>query len=227
MTSLPPVTLTGPEETVINLLGDSDPGMVFLDPGTPTALVMTGDDGSTITLTPPTAPTFGLEGALKGPAGSPPGATGPMGPTGATGATGSTGPPGATGSGATGSIGPIGATGSTGPAGSTGPQGLQGFQGFDGATGATGAQGVPGDPGGATGAVGATGATGNSSVYITEGIAGILTIRMESTPGGFTFDMTVDDTGHWVSTQVGVTFRITSTGDIRVTDTGDQRYIAP
>jgi hypothetical protein len=186
------------------------------------------DDPTLNRIGPPGATGIGVQGAT-GATGIT-GATGTQGIQGVQGATGAQGVIGLTGAsgpmGASGTQGATGAEGSTGPMGATGVQGDQGFAGADGQTGATGPQGDPGDPGGATGVTGPPGATGNSSIYITEGVAGILTIRMESTPGGVLFDMTVDDTGHWVSSLANILFRITSTGDTRVTSTGDNRVVS-
>lgn len=39
-----------------------------------------------------------------------------------------------------------------------------------------------------------------SDPFITDGHDGITTIRMQSTPGGIIYDVTVDDTGHLVTT---------------------------
>lgn len=40
--------------------------------------------------------------------------------------------------------------------------------------------------------------------FITDGANGVVTIRWQSTPGGNLFDMTLDDTGHVVTTAVVV-----------------------
>lgn len=44
----------------------------------------------------------------------------------------------------------------------------------------------------------------NAGRFITEGTNGVTTIRWQ-TSGGFYYDMTVDDTGHVVTTQVFLT----------------------
>lgn len=60
----------------------------------PTQINLVGDDGSTIVLTPPTAPSITIGGVLTGPQGltGPTGNTGPQGPQGPQGAQGNTGP---------------------------------------------------------------------------------------------------------------------------------------
>lgn len=45
--------------------------------------------------------------------------------------------------------------------------------------------------------------TGSSDSFITDGANGITNIRWQSTPGGVLYDMTVDDTGHVVTTASG------------------------
>lgn len=80
-------------------------------------IVVTSESGVRAVVKTSTATRFSVNGAMRGPAGSPgtPGVTGPAGPQGPAGVTGAQG--------VQGDIGPQGIQGATGPEGATGPQG--------------------------------------------------------------------------------------------------------
>ena len=46
---------------------------------------------------------------------------------------------------------------------------------------------------------------GDADSFITATTSGVITIRWVTTPGGFLYDMTLDDTGHVVTTLVSST----------------------
>lgn len=108
-----------------------------------------------------------------------------------------------------------GEKGERGAAGVQGERGLRGPQGWGGPAGPQGPQGPPGS-GGVESVVAGTNVTvddtdpanpivsatggGAASQYITEGVNGILVVRMQ---GPTTiWDMSIDDLGQWVSTEV-------------------------